>query len=149
MKIKIHNLEDMVRLGKILSENINDQSIICLTGDLGAGKTTLTQAIMKGLGIDEPITSPTYTTVNEYDNSIKIFHFDVYRINDIDEMFEIGFDDYMDQKAIKIIEWANIIEEIIPEDSIWINIIYTDDANERLVEINGIDLEVYYDSIGN
>ena len=126
MKLKIKSLLETEALGNIISKKLKEKSIICLTGDLGAGKTTLTQSIMKGLGIEEYITSPTYTIVNEYHHPKKVFHFDVYRINDVDEMFEIGFDDYLNQDAIMIIEWADIIEEIIPKDAIWIKILYTD-----------------------
>lgn len=146
MKLKISSLLETERLGKVISQKLKKKSIICLTGDLGAGKTTLTQSIMKELGIQEYITSPTYTIVNEYHHPKKVFHFDVYRINDADEMFEIGFDDYLNQDAIIIIEWADIIEEIIPKDAIWIKILYTDNIDERLIEITGIDLEEYYEN---
>ena len=87
-----------------------------MIGDLGVGKTVLTQGIAKGLGIDEPISSPTFTIVQVYESGrIPFYHFDVYRIGDVEEMDEIGFDDYVYGEGLTMIEWANLIEEILPE----------------------------------
>jgi tRNA threonylcarbamoyladenosine biosynthesis protein TsaE len=87
-----------------------------LIGDLGVGKTVLTQGIAKGLGIDEPISSPTFTIVQVYESGrIPFYHFDVYRIGDVEEMDEIGFDDYVYGEGLTMIEWANLIQEILPE----------------------------------
>ncbi len=134
-----HEICETQALGKWIASRLKDRDILCLTGDLGAGKTTLTQAIMKELGVMESITSPTYTIVNEYHHPRTIFHFDVYRINDTDEMFEIGFDDYLSQDAIIIIEWANLIEEILPKEAIWIDIKYTGEDHQRMIHIRGME----------
>ena len=86
-------------------------------GDLGVGKTVFTQGVAKGLGITEPISSPTFTIIQEYeDGRLPFYHFDVYRIGDVEEMEEIGYDDYFFGNGICLIEWANLIEEILPED---------------------------------
>jgi len=94
-----------------------------LVGDLGVGKTVFTQGLAKGLEIEEPISSPTFTIVQVYDEGrLPFYHFDVYRIGDISEMDEIGFEDYVYGEGVSLIEWANLIEEILPEERISITI---------------------------
>jgi len=136
---EIKNLEETIELGKLISEKINVENILCLTGDLGAGKTTLSKSIIYNLGITEDVTSPTYTIVNEYHDGLTVFHFDVYRINNSEEMLDIGFDDYLDQEAVIIIEWADKIKDIIPLDAIWIDIKYTDEIGNRIISIDGLN----------
>lgn len=97
--------------------------VICLIGDLGVGKTVFTKGFAKGLGIDEHVTSPTFTIVNEYDDGrLPFYHFDVYRIEDPHEMEEIGFEEYLEGDGITFIEWANMIKEIVPDECIWVTI---------------------------
>lgn len=97
--------------------------IYCLVGDLGVGKTEFTKGFAKGLDIKEHITSPTFTLINEYnDGRLSFYHFDVYRINDIEEMEEIGYEEYFYGDGVTFIEWANLIKDIIPEYAIWIKI---------------------------
>ena len=97
--------------------------IYTLNGDLGVGKTVFTQGVAKGLGINEPVNSPTFTIIQEYEGGrLPFYHFDVYRIGDIEEMEEIGYDDYFFGKGICLIEWAELIEEILPSDVISITI---------------------------
>ncbi|MDR3596549.1 tRNA (adenosine(37)-N6)-threonylcarbamoyltransferase complex ATPase subunit type 1 TsaE [Clostridium sp.] len=123
MEFEIHSVNDTTQLGIKLGELLNPGDIICLTGDLGAGKTHITKGIALGLGINDNITSPTFTIVNEYDGGrLKLNHFDVYRVSDPDEIYAIGFDDYIFSDAVSIIEWANYIEEILPQDLLHINI---------------------------
>ena len=94
-----------------------------MLGDLGVGKTVFTQGVAKGLGITEPICSPTFTIVQVYEEGrMPFYHFDVYRIGDIEEMDEIGYEDYFYGEGISFVEWANLIEEIIPKDRIEITI---------------------------
>lgn len=88
-----------------------------MTGDLGVGKTVFTQGLAKGLGIEEPVNSPTFTIVQVYDEGrLPLYHFDVYRIGDIEEMDEVGFEEYVMGDGVSLIEWANLIEEILPEN---------------------------------
>ena len=106
-----------------LAKNCKKGEIYCLSGELGAGKTHFSKAFAKGLGINEEITSPTFTIVNEYrENNLPLFHFDVYRINDIEELYDIGYEEYFFGEGVCLIEWAELIEEIIPKNSTWINI---------------------------
>ena len=100
------------KLGKLLKPG----SIVCLIGDLGAGKTTMTQSLAEALEVDDYITSPTFTIVNEYEGKMPLYHFDVYRIGCSEEMYDIGFDEYINGEGVCIIEWANIIEDILPDD---------------------------------
>ena len=123
------------RLGKALEKG----DIVCLDGDLGAGKTALTKGIAKGLGIKVHVTSPTFTIVNEYSASIPLYHFDVYRISDCEEMFEIGFEEYIEGNGIVVIEWSNSIKDILPADRIQINIKKdTKDQDSRIIYIDCI-----------
>ena len=92
--------------------------IICLDGDLGVGKTVFTQGFAKGLGIDEAVNSPTFTIIQEYDEGrLPLYHFDVYRIGDPEEMYEIGYEDYFYGQGVCLIEWAKLIEELIPDEA--------------------------------
>ena len=136
LKIKTNNAKETQQLGRLIGESLVGGEIIAMTGDLGAGKTTMTKSIAKGLNIDEHITSPTFTIVNEYDGRLKLFHFDVYRIGDIEEMYDIGYEEYFYSGGVCIIEWANLIEEILPEDTINIEI-STLDENKREFTITG------------
>ena len=111
--------EETFAFGEELGKNARQGQVYTLIGDLGVGKTVLTQGIAKGLGIDEAICSPTFTIVQEYHTGrMPFYHFDVYRIGCVEEMDEIGFDDYVYGEGLTMIEWANLIEEILP-DHFW------------------------------
>lgn len=123
MEFEVNSIEETTKLGKELGKILNPGDIICLTGDLGTGKTHITKGISQGLGITDNITSPTFTIVNEYNSGrLKLYHFDVYRVSDPDEIYAIGFDDYIFGDGVSIIEWANYIEEILPKDYLHIYI---------------------------
>lgn len=123
MEFEVNSIEETTDLGVALGKLLNSGDIICLTGDLGTGKTHITKGISRGLGITDNITSPTFTIVNEYDSGrLKLYHFDVYRVSDPDEIYAIGFDDYIFGDGVSIIEWANYIEEILPSDYLHIYI---------------------------
>ena len=108
-------------IGKKLGEKADKGEIICLEGDLGVGKTVFTKGFAKGLDIEENIDSPTFTIVQEYtEGRLPLYHFDVYRIGDISEMDEIGYEDYFFGEGVCLIEWASRIEELIPESAIHI-----------------------------
>lgn len=115
--IKSLQTEDTYQVGVSLGEQAKPGEVYCLLGDLGVGKTVFTQGFAKGLQIEEPISSPTFTIVQEYEEGrLPFYHFDVYRISDIEEMDEIGYEDYFYGKGVCLIEWANLIEEILPEN---------------------------------
>lgn len=116
MIIETKNPEETFELGVQIGKTSEKGQVYTLVGDLGVGKTVFTQGLAKGLGIEEPISSPTFTIVQEYEGSrLPFYHFDVYRIGDIEEMDEIGFDEYIDGDGVCLIEWANLIEEILPQ----------------------------------
>ena len=109
--------EDTFVLGQKIGELVKPGTVISLVGDLGVGKTVFTQGLAKGLGITEPVNSPTFTIVQEYEEGrLPFYHFDVYRIGDIEEMDEIGYEDYISGEGVSLIEWSNLIEEILPEE---------------------------------
>lgn len=108
--------EETYTLGKKLGEQAKPGQVYTLIGDLGVGKTVFTQGVADGLGITEPINSPTFTIVQIYEEGrMPFYHFDVYRIGDVEEMDEVGFDDYVYGDGVTMIEWANLIQEILPE----------------------------------
>ena len=115
--------EETRAFGKKMGQEARPGQVICLNGDLGVGKTIFTQGFAEGLGIDEPVNSPTFTIIQEYtEGRLPFYHFDVYRIGDIEEMEEIGYDDYFFGEGVCLIEWAELIEELIPEGAISITI---------------------------
>lgn len=134
IKLTCHNEIETQLLGEKIAEILRPGDFLCLDGDLGAGKTFLSQSIIKSLGVTDYITSPSYTIVNEYG---KIYHFDVYRINDIDEMYEIGYEEYFYSDGICLVEWASMVEELIPDNHYKINIKLGESFNSRKIEISG------------
>ena len=108
--------KDTYELGEKIGQMAKPGMVISLTGDLGVGKTVFTQGLAKGLGIEEPVNSPTFTIVQVYEEGrLPLYHFDVYRIGDIEEMDEIGYEDYFYGEGVCLIEWADLIREILPE----------------------------------
>ena len=108
--------KDTYELGEKIGQMAKPGLVISLTGDLGVGKTVFTQGLAKGLGIEEPVNSPTFTIVQVYEEGrLPLYHFDVYRIGDIEEMDEIGYEDYFYGEGVCLIEWADLIREILPE----------------------------------
>ena len=103
-------------IGKLLGEKLKPKDIICLYGDLGAGKTCLSKGIAAGLGVSENITSPTFTIIKEYKGRYPVYHIDVYRLSSSADMMDLGYEDYFDGDGVVIIEWADIIEDILPEE---------------------------------
>lgn len=116
MIIETNSPEETFALGEKIGKEAQPGQLYTLIGDLGVGKTVLTQGIAKGLGIEEPICSPTFTIVQVYEEGrMPFYHFDVYRIGDIEEMDEIGYEDYFYGQGLTMVEWANLIEEILPD----------------------------------
>ena len=116
MTIDSNSARETLELGKKMGEQAVPGTVYTLTGELGTGKTVFTQGFAEGLGISEPVSSPTFTILQEYDSGrLPFYHFDVYRISDVEEMEEIGYEDYFYGDGFTMIEWANLIEEILPE----------------------------------
>ncbi|MBB2181581.1 tRNA (adenosine(37)-N6)-threonylcarbamoyltransferase complex ATPase subunit type 1 TsaE [Lachnospiraceae bacterium MD1] len=115
MTVESFKAEDTYELGYTMGTKAKKGEIYCLSGDLGVGKTLFTQGFAKGLGIEEAVCSPTFTIIQEYEGrEMPFYHFDVYRIADIEEMDEIGYEDYFYGDGVCLIEWAELIEEILP-----------------------------------
>ena len=123
MVIETFDPKETYDLGVKMGEQAQAGQVICLNGDLGVGKTVFTQGFAAGLGITEPVNSPTFTIVQQYeDGRLPLYHFDVYRIGDISEMDEIGYEDCFYGEGVCLIEWAELIEEILPEHVIAVTI---------------------------
>ena len=119
MIIESFSPEDTFRVGEQLAKDARPGDIYTLDGDLGVGTTIFTKGMAKGLGIEEPVTSPTFTILQEYESGrLPLYHFDVYRIGDPEEMDEIGYEDYFYGQGICLIEWAGLIEELIPKEAV-------------------------------
>ena len=119
MIIESFSPEDTFRVGEQLAKDARPGDIYTLDGDLGVGKTIFTKGMARGLGIEEPVTSPTFTILQEYESGrLPLYHFVVYRIGDPEEMDEIGYEDYFYGQGICLIEWAGLIEELIPKEAV-------------------------------
>lgn len=137
MKITVCNLKDTEKIGKLISRNLEKGTVLCLDGDLGAGKTTLTQFIAKELGIDEYITSPTFTIIKEYQGRLPLYHMDVYRIESELDMYNLGYEEYIYSDGVSIIEWSNNIKDMLLKYRVNIDIQRTDDEQKRIFEFTG------------
>ena len=130
------------RLGFLLGRSLKPGTVIAYTGDLGAGKTAFTRGLAQGLEIPERITSPTFTIVNEYEGGrLPLFHFDMYRLESSDELFDIGWEDYLDRGGVCAVEWSEQVAEAMPSDTIYVTIARCPEAdNWRTITIKGVDL---------
>ncbi len=138
MDIEVKGLKEMEDFGINLGKILKPGDIICLNGDLGTGKTTLSKSIGKGLEVDDYITSPTFSLVNEYEGRLAMYHFDVYRLENVEEIYDLGFEEYFYGEGVSIIEWAEKIEDFLPEERIVINIEKDkNDINKRYINISG------------
>lgn len=135
MEIISNSEKETIELGKKIASKLTKGIVIVLTGDLGSGKTKLTEGILTYFGLENEISSPTFTIVNEYyTENLNLYHFDVYRLSDIDEFYAIGGEEYF-EKGASIIEWGELIEEALPHDYVKINF-SRDLENENLRKIN-------------
>ncbi|MBR7000406.1 MAG: tRNA (adenosine(37)-N6)-threonylcarbamoyltransferase complex ATPase subunit type 1 TsaE [Lachnospiraceae bacterium] len=123
MNFETFSAEETFKLGEMTGGKLKPGTVVCLDGDLGVGKTVFVKGVAKGLGIKEPVVSPTFTILQEYrEGRIPLYHFDVYRIEDPEEMYEIGFDDYLYGDGVCLIEWAKRVTELLPENVLRITI---------------------------
>ncbi|MFI3226734.1 MAG: tRNA (adenosine(37)-N6)-threonylcarbamoyltransferase complex ATPase subunit type 1 TsaE [Clostridia bacterium] len=133
MEIISNDVYETEIIGEKIGKKLQAGDVIALTGDLGAGKTAFTRGVARGVGYDGRVTSPTFAIVNEYYcDKITVYHFDMYRISDGDELYNIGFDDYLNSGGILIIEWSENITEYLPSDIIKIDIKNIDENSRRL-----------------
>jgi tRNA threonylcarbamoyladenosine biosynthesis protein TsaE len=123
MEIKIHNIDTIRESAREFIQNIGDSNVFAFYGKMGAGKTTFVKAICEELGVEDVITSPTFAIVNEYEaNNQSIFHFDFYRIKRIEEVYDMGYEDYFYSGALCFIEWPELIDDLLPEDAVKVTI---------------------------
>lgn len=122
MKFESYSAEETYALGKKLGEEAKPGAVYCLSGDLGVGKTVFTKGFAVGLGVTDTVNSPTFTIVQVYQGRMPFYHFDVYRIEEPEEMEEIGYEDYFYGEGACMIEWAELIEELIPADAVKVRI---------------------------
>ena len=128
----LKNEEETRAFGLELAAKLTPGKVVALVGDLGTGKTALTKYIAEGLGVKEAITSPTFTIVKEYKSGrLPLYHFDVYRLDTSEDMYELGYEEYFFGQGVSIVEWADLVEEFIPEDAIVIHINYGKSESER------------------
>lgn len=131
---KTNSVEETQKLGQDLAQDLKPGDVVALNGDLGAGKTAFTQGLAKGLGVEDYVTSPTFTIMNVFEGRHSLYHFDVYRIGSLDEMDAIGFDEFLYGDGIVVIEWAYLIGDLIPDNAIRVDIL-KEDFNTRRIEI--------------
>jgi len=145
-KVISNSPEDTFTIGEKIGKLLDKGNVICLSGDLGVGKTMFVKGIAKGLGVEDYITSPTFTIVNEHEGKYILYHFDVYRVNDSEELAEIGFDEYIYSDGVSVIEWAELIMPILPKERLFIEIKkdYSkgEDYREIILEPTGIKYEL-------
>lgn len=133
--VNIKNEKETRAFGLALAKELKPGAIIGLVGDLGTGKTTLTRYIAEGLGILEPIQSPTFTIIREHRSGrLPLFHFDVYRLEGPEDMFELGYEDYFFGEGVTIVEWADKIADLMPEDTRWIYLNYLEPIEKNMAE---------------
>jgi tRNA threonylcarbamoyladenosine biosynthesis protein TsaE len=136
MEIKIQDIEHIREAAREFIEHIGERRVFAFYGKMGAGKTTFVKAICEELGVDDVITSPTFAIINEYTPSSlllppssKIFHFDFYRIKKLEEVYDMGYEDYFYSGALCFIEWPELIEEILPDDAVRVSITEQEDGS--------------------
>lgn len=143
MQIRSHSVEETQNLGRLIGRHLDKKLMISLEGDLGAGKTHLVKGIAEGMGVAEEITSPTFALVQEYlakdaeHQKLDLFHFDLYRLSDAEELYYMGYDDYLGREAILIVEWGSNVRAALAKDRLDIHMEYTDQENERKITIEG------------
>lgn len=138
LKIILDGLRETENFGLRLGGILRGGEVICFIGDLGAGKTTLTKSIAKGLGVEDYVTSPTFTLINEYKGTnFPLYHFDVYRLEGVEDILDLGFEEYFYSKGVTIIEWGNKIEKALPEDVLTIEMKRGSHLDERVLYIHG------------
>ena len=141
MKFITNNTAETRELGRRLATKLNPGSIVAYTGDLGAGKTAFTGGLADGLGVTDRVTSPTFNIVNEYEGGrLPLFHFDLYRLESADELFDIGWEDYLIRGGVCAVEWSERAVEALEGDVIRVHIARGEQDDQRIITIEGVEL---------
>ena len=141
MQYITHSPDETRALVRTLAQALQGGAVVAFTGDLGAGKTAFVSGMAEGLGIEERVTSPTFTIVNEYEGGrLPLFHFDMYRLGSADELFHIGWEDYLARNGVCAVEWSENVDEALDGDTIRVDISRGEDDNTRIITIEGVAL---------
>ena len=132
MEIRIENLDNIRAAAREFIQHMGEARVFAFYGKMGAGKTTFVKAICEELGVDDVITSPTFAIINEYEGEETIYHFDFYRIKKLEEVYDMGYEDYFYSGALCFIEWPELIEEILPDDAVRVSITEQEDGSRTV-----------------
>jgi tRNA threonylcarbamoyladenosine biosynthesis protein TsaE len=130
-ELVMHSAEETMQFAAKLAQKLKEKDVIALEGDLGAGKTTFTKGLAKGLGIERTISSPTFTIVKEYKGRLPLYHMDVYRLEDTFE--DLGFDEYFDGDGVTVVEWAHLIKPQLPDELLYIHLYHHGELERKIV----------------
>ena len=138
MQFLSHSAEETERFGESLAQKLRAGDVLAFTGSLGMGKTAFTRGLARGLGCRGRVTSPTFTIVNEYEGKTPLFHFDMYRLGSSDELFDIGWDDYLARGGVCAVEWSERVSDALPGDTIFVDIARGKEGeNMRVITVTG------------
>lgn len=137
MEYMSHSPEETEQIGEMLGKRLSGSTVLALRGGLGMGKTAFTRGLARGLGYTGRVTSPTFTIVNEYDGTTPLFHFDLYRLDGEDDLFDIGWDDYLARGGVCAVEWSEQVSGAVPEDAVLVDIARGEGENDRIITITG------------
>ena len=141
MEYLSHNVTETEALGARLAQHLRAGDVLAYYGDLGAGKTAFTRGLAAGLGCTGRVTSPTFTIVNEYDGPVPLFHFDMYRLSDSDELFDIGWEDYLSRDGICAVAWSERVADALPEDAVTVTIRRCEENDGwRRITVEGVEI---------
>ena len=139
MQFLSHSTQETEAIGEELAQKLRGGDVLAFTGSLGMGKTAFTRGLARGLGCRGRVTSPTFTIVNEYEGRTPLFHFDMYRLGSSDELFDIGWEDYLARGGVCAVEWSENVMDALPEDTVWVRIAREGDTG-RSITIEGVEL---------
>ena len=137
MEYLSHSPEETEHIGEMLGRRLRPGTVVAYRGGLGMGKTAFTRGLARGLGCAGRVTSPTFTIVNEYDGATPLFHFDMYRLSSSDELFDIGWEDYLTRGGVCAVEWSERVDDAMPADTLWVDIARGTDESDRIITISG------------
>ena len=137
MEYLSHSPEETEHIGEMLGRRLRPGTVVAYRGGLGMGKTAFTRGLARGLGCAGRVTSPTFTIVNEYDGATPLFHFDMYRLGSSDELFDIGWENYLTRGGVCAVEWSERVDDAMPADTLWVDIARGTDESDRIITITG------------
>ena len=137
MEYLSHSPEETEHIGEMLGRRLRPGTVVAYRGGLGMGKTAFTRGLARGLGCAGRVTSPTFTIVNEYDGATPLFHFDMYRLENSDALFDIGWEDYLERGGVCVVEWSENVADALPQDAVVVTIARGEGDNERIITVEG------------